>query len=62
VLTIHGVMNHLRSLEAFLRIKEQREYGEDHTILHSDQGRVYASVKFEKTHKDYPITRSRSRA
>lgn len=45
-------MNHLRSLEDFLCIKEQRGYGEDHTILHSDQGRVYSSVKFEKTHKD----------
>ncbi|MFA7422698.1 MAG: IS3 family transposase, partial [Acholeplasmataceae bacterium] len=58
----NGVMNHLRSLEGFLRIKEQRGYGEDHTILHSDQGKVYSSVKFEKTHKDYPITRSMSRA
>lgn len=58
----NGVMNHLRSLEDFLRIKEQRGYGEDHTILHSDQGRVYSSVKFEKTHQTYPITRSMSRA
>jgi transposase InsO family protein len=55
-------MNHLRSLEDFLRIKDQRGYGEDHTILHSDQGRVYASVKFEKMHQTYPITRSMSRA
>ena len=58
----NGVMNHLRSLYNFLRIKEERGYGEEHTILHSDQGRVYSSVKFEKAHKDYPITRSMSRA
>jgi transposase InsO family protein len=58
----NGVMNHLRSLNDFLRIKEERGYGDDHTILHSDQGIVYASKKFEKAHKDYPITRSMSRA
>ena len=58
----NGVMNHLRSLKDFLRIKEARGYSDKHTILHSDQGIVYASKKFEKTHKDYPITRSRSRA
>jgi len=58
----NGVMNHLRSLQDFLRIKEARGYGEDHSILHSDQGLVYASKKFEKAHKQYPITRSMSRA
>lgn len=58
----NGVMNHLRSLKDFLRIKEARGYSDKHTILHSDQGIVYASKKFEKTHKDYPITRSMSRA
>src|SRR5690554_586797 len=59
----NGVMNHLRSLNDFLRIKkEERGYGDDHTILDSDQGRVYSSVKFEKAHKEYPISRSMSRA
>lgn len=43
-------------------IKEEWGYGEEHTILHSDQGIVYSSVKFEKANKDYPITRSMSRA
>jgi hypothetical protein len=47
----NGVMNHLRSLYDFLRIKEERGYGDEHTILHSDQGRVYSSVKFENAHK-----------
>ena len=56
-----GVMNHLNSLNDFLRIKEERGYGDLNTILHSDQGTVYASKKFEKAHKDYPITRSMSR-
>lgn len=55
-------MNHVRSLKDFLRIKETRGYKDKHTILHSNQGTVYASKKFEKTHKDYPITRSMSRA
>jgi len=55
-------MNHLRSLNDFLRIKEARGYGDKHTILHSDQGIVYASKKFEKAHKEYQITRSMSRA
>ena len=58
----NGVMNHLRSLQDFLRIKEERGYGSDHTILHSDQGIVYASKKFETAHKEYPITRNMSRA
>lgn len=58
----NGVLNHLKSLQDFLRIKEERGYGDDHTILHSDQGIVYASKKFEKAHKEYPITRSMSRA
>lgn len=60
----HGnaVMNHLRSLHDFLRIKEARGYGDYHIILHSDQGLVYASKKFEKVHKAYQITRSMSRA
>lgn len=58
----NGVMNHLRSLKDFLRIKECRGYNETHTILHSDQGIVYASKKFEKAHQEYPITRSMSRA
>ncbi len=57
----HGVMNHLRSLQDFLRIKEERGYKDRHTILHSDQGLVYASKKFEKAHRDYPISRSMSR-
>lgn len=58
----NGVMNHLRSLKDFLRIKEARGYGNNHTILHSDQGIIYASKKFEKAHQEYPITRSMSRA
>jgi len=56
-----GVMNHLNSLNDFLRIKETRGYGDLNTILHSDQGNIYASKKFEKAHKDYSITRSMSR-
>ncbi|MDY0277930.1 MAG: integrase core domain-containing protein, partial [Acholeplasma sp.] len=58
----NGVMNHLRSLNDFLRIKEDRGYNETHTILHSNQGIVYGSKKFEKAHKAYSITRSMSRA
>ncbi len=56
-----GVINHLNSLKDFLKIKEERGYGDLNTILHSDQGIIYASKKFEKVHKDYPITRSMSR-
>jgi len=51
-------MNHLKSLQDFLRIKEERGYGDDHTILHRDQGIVYASKKFEKAHKDYSMSRA----
>ncbi len=57
----NGVMNHLRSLKDFLRIKRERGYEELMTILHSDQGIVYASKKFETVHKDYRIRRSMSR-
>jgi len=57
----NGVMNHLRSLQDFLRIKEERGYGHLMTILHSDQGLVYGSKKFEKTHKEHRIRRSMSR-
>lgn len=56
-----GVMNHLKSLKEFLKAKEDRGYGNLNTILHSDQGNIYASKKFEQVHKDYPITRSMSR-
>jgi transposase InsO family protein len=58
----NGVMNHLRSLKDFLRIKEERGYQGNMTILHSDQGLVYASKKFAKAHKQYRIRRSMSRA
>lgn len=58
----NGVMNHLRSLNDFFRTKEERGYGDDHTFLHSNQGIVYVSKKFDKAHKAYPITRSISRA
>jgi len=56
-----GVMNHLKSLKEFLRIKEERGYGNINKILHSDQGNIYASKKFEQVHKDYKVTRSMSR-
>ena len=58
----NGVINHLRSLKDFLRIKEARGYSDKLTILHSDQGFAYASKKFVKAHKEYPITESMSRA
>ncbi|MDD3122482.1 MAG: hypothetical protein PHC62_03080 [Candidatus Izemoplasmatales bacterium] len=54
-------MNHLKSLKEFLWIKEKRGYGDLTTILHSDQGNIYSSKKFEQVHKDYPIARSMSR-
>ncbi|MFA7076552.1 MAG: IS3 family transposase, partial [Candidatus Izemoplasmatales bacterium] len=36
-------------------------YGDLTTILHSDQGNIYSSKKFEQVHNDYLITRSMSR-
>jgi len=58
----HNFKGHMTALERFLEEKIKRGYTSVETILHSDQGTVYASRAFQNAHKDYNIKRSMSRA
>jgi len=51
----------MTALERFLEEKTKRGYTSVETILHSDQGTVYASRAFQNAHKQYNIKRSMSR-
>lgn len=56
----HGVTNHYKALNRFLKEKEKRGYKSQVTILHSDQGAIYTSRAFN-AHFDSTIIRSMSR-
>lgn len=58
----HNFKGHMTALELFLKEKTKRGYTLVETILHSDQGTVYASRAFQNAHKYYNIKRSMSRA
>ncbi len=58
----HSYKGHMTALERFLKEKTKRGYTAVETILHSDQGTVYASRGFQNAHKHFNITRSMSRA
>jgi len=58
----HNFQGHMKALELFLEEKIKRGYTSVETILHSDQGSVYASRVFQNAHKQYNIIRSMSRA
>jgi len=53
-------MTYISGLQDFIEIK--KNYPELNTILHSDQGSVYASKAFNEMLNTYSITRSMSRA
>lgn len=52
----------MKALELFIAEKIKRGYTSVETILHSDQGSVYASRAFQNAHQHYNIIRSMSRA
>jgi len=58
----HNFQGHMKALELFLAEKIKRGYTSVETILHSDQGSVYASRAFQNAHKQYNIKRSMCRA
>ena len=60
----HGanVLNHREALKDMLNTKIKRGYKDLETILHTDQGTVFASRSFNNIHNDFLITRSMSRA
>jgi putative transposase len=58
----HNFQGHMKVLELFLAEKIKRGYTFVESILHSDQGTVYASKAFQNTHEHYNIERSMSRA
>jgi transposase InsO family protein len=58
----HNFNGHMTALQLFLEEKTKRGYTSVETILHSDQGTVYASRAFQNAHKHYSIKRSMSRA
>jgi len=58
----HNFQGHMKALELFLQEKIKRGYTSVETILHSDQGSVYASRAFQNAHQHYNIIRSMSRA
>lgn len=57
----HSFKSHVLGLKKLLDLKEKRGYTHEETILHSDQGSIYASKAFANAHKDYNIKRSMSR-
>ena len=52
---------HMKALKLFLAEKIKRGYASEETILHSDQGSVYASKAFFNAHNNHNIKRSMSR-
>ena len=58
----HNFQGHMKALELFLVEKIKKGYTSVETILHSDQGSVYASRAFQNAHKQYNIKRSMCRA
>lgn len=58
----HNTITHFEALENMLLMKKKRGYTKLETMLHTDQGNVYASRDFKEAHKNYNITRSMSRA
>ncbi len=53
---------HFQALSNMIEMKKKRGYTKQETILHTDQGTVYASRDFNEAHKNYNITRSMSRS
>ena len=58
----HNFKGHMTALNRFLAEKTKRGYTLVESILHSDQGTVYASRAFQNAHEHYNIKRSMSRA
>ena len=57
-----GRKNHMEALNDMLKTKIKRGYKDLETILHTDQGSIYASLPYNLSLKKYSITRSMSRA
>lgn len=57
-----GRKNHYAAAKLFMLEKKKRGYIDKETILHSDQGTIYASAAFNATFDNTTITRSMSRA
>ncbi len=58
----HNKITHFEALKKMLEEKKKRGYTTSETILHTDQGGVYASRDFKEAHKNYNIIRSMSRS
>ncbi len=56
-----GPESHFRALKKLLKAIKKRGYSDLETIVHSDQGVIYASRAFTNAHKNYNIVRSMSR-
>ena len=57
-----GRENHMFALKDMLKTKIKRGYKDLETILHTDQGSIYASLPYNHALKSHFITRSMSRA
>lgn len=57
-----GRENHMIALKEMLKLKIERGYKDLETILHTDQGSIYASLPYNHTTQQYSIIRSMSRA
>ncbi len=59
----HGASksSHINTLKKMLKVIKKRGYKNLGTILHSDQGVIYASRTYSNVHQDYNIIRSMSR-
>jgi transposase InsO family protein len=53
---------HFKALEDMIEAKIKRGYKDQDTVLHTDQGSIYASSTFANAYKDYNIKQSMSRA
>ena len=57
-----GRKNHMEALNNMLKTKIKRGYKDLETILHTDQGSIYASLPYNLALKNHSIIRSMSRA
>ena len=57
-----GRENHMLALKDMLKTKIKRGYKDLETILHTDQGSIYASLPYNHALKNHSIIRSMSRA
>ena len=58
----NGILNHRNALNNMLNNKIKRGYKDLETILHTDQGSIYASLPYNLALKNHSIIRSMSRA